>query len=352
MDQQFYLVDKAILVIYFFSVILFGMYFRKKSSTTDGFMIASARLPGWAVGLSMLGTFVESVEIDGLDADTYTVGVNPLDFPVSSANLQTGRTIETDFEPLLGGAVVVGAGQSVPYGTLAVDADVEISLGRSSNALPLVARIGVTTNHTLSGSGLLVGSTLTCSDPTITVGNVTWFGTLVSFQLTTPGGALPGHADLTATTVGGDVSILVSAVEFTPIDPVVTATTPGSGTIDGGEAVTLTGTGFRAGARVIIGANIYRDGAVGGCVVVNSTTITFTTRATDMGATDVVVMDPTGVEGRDVGGFTFVPIPSTLATSTGSRWPESWNSPANAPMSVRTSGRKVARTLSLMPSRA
>ena len=264
----------------------------------------AGRTVGGALALSD-GTF----EIEGLDADTYTLGVNPLDFPVSSANLQTGRTIETDFEPLLGGVVVVGAGQSVPYGTLAVDADVAISLGRSSNALPIVARIGVTTNHTLSGSGLLAGSTLTCSDPTIGVGNVTWFGTFVSFQLTTPGGASPGHADLTAATVGGDVSILVAAVEFTPVDPVVTATVPNTGTIDGGDAVTLTGTGFRSGARVIIGANIYRDGAGDGCVVVNSTTITLTTRSTDMGATDVVVMDATGVEGRDVGGFTFVPIP-------------------------------------------
>ena len=61
MDQQFYLVDKAILVIYFVSVILFGMYFRKRSNTADGFMIASGRLPSWAVGLSMLGTFVSSI---------------------------------------------------------------------------------------------------------------------------------------------------------------------------------------------------------------------------------------------------------------------------------------------------
>lgn len=251
------------------------------------------------------GTF----EVEGLDADTYTVGVNPLDFPVSSANLQAGRVIETDFEPLVGGAVVVGVGQTVAYGTLNVDADVGVSLGRSSDSLPLVARMGTTTNHTLSGNGLLAGSTLSCGDPTITVGNVNWFGTFVSFQLTTPGGAAPGHADLVATTGGGDVSVLIAAVEVTPADPTVTSAAPNSGTDQGGDAVTITGTGFRAGARVIIGTNIYRDGAAGGCVVVNSTTITLTTLTSGIGATDVVVMDPTGVEGRDVGGFTFIPVP-------------------------------------------
>lgn len=247
--------------------------------------------------------------VEGLDADTYTVCVNPLDFPVSSANIQNGHVIETDFEPLVGGDVVVGAGQTVDYGTLNVDADVTISLGRNSDTLPLAARMGSTTNHTLSGSGLVAGSTLTCSDPTITVGNVAWFGSFVTFQLTTPGGAAPGHADMTATTLGGDVSILPASVEIVPPDPTVASATPNAGTDLGGDGVTITGTGFRAGARVIIGTNIYRDGEPEGCVVVNPTTITLTTLPTGQGAADVVVMDETGVEGRAVGAYTFLPVP-------------------------------------------
>ena len=263
---------------------------------------------GRAVGGALAaddGTF----EIAGLDADTYTVGANPLDFPVSSGNLQSGRTIETDFEPLVGGDVVVGAGMSVDYGTLNVGADVAVSLGRNSDPLPLGARIGASTNHVLSGSGLVAGTTLACSDPTITVSNVVPAGTWITFQLTTPGGAQPGHADLTATTPGGDVAILPAAVEVVPADPTVTTVTPNSGTDLGGDAVTITGTGFRAGARVIVGTNIYRDGAAGGCVVVDPTTITLTTQPSGQGSTDVVVMDETGVEGRKVGGFTFIPVP-------------------------------------------
>ena len=61
MQPQFLLADKLILVFYFLAVILFGAYFRKKSSTSSGFMIADGKLPSWAVGLSILGTFVSSI---------------------------------------------------------------------------------------------------------------------------------------------------------------------------------------------------------------------------------------------------------------------------------------------------
>jgi len=61
MHAQFFLVDKAILIAYLLAVILFGAYFRKKSSTATGFMIANGKLPSWAVGLSIVGTFVSSI---------------------------------------------------------------------------------------------------------------------------------------------------------------------------------------------------------------------------------------------------------------------------------------------------
>jgi SSS family solute:Na+ symporter len=61
MQTQFLLADKLILIFYFLAVILFGAYFRKKSNTSSGFMIADGKLPSWAVGLSILGTFVSSI---------------------------------------------------------------------------------------------------------------------------------------------------------------------------------------------------------------------------------------------------------------------------------------------------
>ncbi len=61
MNARLLLADKLVLGAYFLAVLALGMYFRKRSSTPSGFMIASGRLPGWAVGLSILGTFVSSV---------------------------------------------------------------------------------------------------------------------------------------------------------------------------------------------------------------------------------------------------------------------------------------------------
>lgn len=61
MQTPLFLLDKAILIIYLLAIILFGAYFRKKSSTASGFMIANGTLPSWAVGLSIVGTFVSSI---------------------------------------------------------------------------------------------------------------------------------------------------------------------------------------------------------------------------------------------------------------------------------------------------
>jgi len=61
MHTDFLAIDKVILIIYFAGIILFGAYFRKKAGTAAGFMVADGKLPGWAVGLSMLGTFVSSI---------------------------------------------------------------------------------------------------------------------------------------------------------------------------------------------------------------------------------------------------------------------------------------------------
>ena len=109
------------------------------------------------------------------------------------------------------------------------------------------------------------------ADPTITISGESWFGNSVSFTLTTPGGAAPGHIDLIATNSSGDVSMLPAAAEIVPPEPTVSGAAPNTGTDLGGTALTITGTGFRPGARVVIGSEIYVDGQPGGCTVVNGT---------------------------------------------------------------------------------
>jgi len=262
-------------------------------------------------------------DLRGLDAGTYTVAVNPLDFPVSAGNLGAGHTVQADFEARVHGAVVLTAGQTQAIGDVLVDPNVAVSLGRNADRYPIRCNSGDTTAAVIRGTGLSAGSSLACSDPSIAIAPTAWFGSQVTCQILVPGGATPGHADITVTDPSGNVDILVAGIEITPVDPGVTLASPNQGDMGGGTAVTINGTGFNAGARVVMGGEVYEDGVPGGCTVVNSTTITLTTRPSASGLTDVVVVDASGVEGRQSGGFQFltVPVVDTLfpaaGTSTG-----------------------------------
>jgi len=87
--------------------------------------------------------------------------------------------------------------------------------------------------------------------------------------------------------------------------PTVTSITPNTGTANGGTAVTLTGTGFLAGATVSLGGT-----AATGVTVVNSTTITATTPAHAAGAVNVVVTNSDTQSGTLSNGYSYT-------TSTG-----------------------------------
>ena len=264
-----------------------------------------------------LGGFV----LGGLVADTYTVYANPLDEPVDAANLGAGNTVETDFEATVHGvAQVVTAGAATGLGNLITDADVTSVLGSELDAYPISAVQGVVTPMLIRGSNLVPGSTLTASDPSVTIGASVFTTSQVTFNCTLGAMEEVGHFDLIATTPGGDVSILTAPIEVVPADPTVTLVSPNSGSDTGGTAVTITGTGFRAGDRVVIGDTIYVDGQPGGAIVVDANTITLTTAAMVGGIHDVVVIDETGVEGRDANAFQSLAVPTL-----GSAFPSAGN---------------------------
>jgi hypothetical protein len=250
----------------------------------------------------------------GLDAGSYTLYATPLDSPVSAANLIGGHTVQTDFESTLIGTFAVSAGQSVAIGDRQVMPDVATGLGKNTDPFPLRCTQGTTKSFALHGTGLLTGSTLTVSDPTLSVVATGWFNTQVTFQVTTPAASTPGHVDLAVTTGTGDSSILPAALEITPRDPAVNTVTPSSGPEAGGTPLTISGANFFTGARVVIGGNVYVDGDAQGTVVTSPGTITLTTASMAGGQHDVVVIDATGVEGRKTNGFTAILHPVITST--------------------------------------
>jgi SSS family solute:Na+ symporter len=64
-------IDYVVLLSYLAGVVAFGCVFVKRNRTADDFMIAGGSMPGWAVGLSILGAFVSSISLLGLPSTAF-----------------------------------------------------------------------------------------------------------------------------------------------------------------------------------------------------------------------------------------------------------------------------------------
>lgn len=245
-----------------------------------------------------------------LPAGDFELYAAPLDGPVGEINLGAGHPVDVDFAATSLGTWTLAAGEDRTLLAQYLDADVALVLGRNNDDYPLRAIIGQTRSFIVRGTGLVNGCTLVASDPDLVVNPITWLGSQVSFDVTTPSNAPLGHADLIVENPAGERSILTGALEITPRDPLVTNVAPGVGPKSGGTALTITGARFVPGSRVVIGGSIYADGASGGCTVVDPTTIQLTTHANASGNVDVVVIDPAGDEGRALSAFRFDAIPA------------------------------------------
>ena len=89
--------------------------------------------------------------------------------------------------------------------------------------------------------------------------------------------------------------------------PTVSAISPTLGTTAGGTPVTITGTGFRAGATASLGGT-----AATGVTVVNSTSITATTAAHAAGTVNVVVTNTDAQSGSLANGYTYTSTTASL----------------------------------------
>lgn len=76
-------IDLAILVLYTLGVVAFGSGFFRRSRTPDGFMAARGALPGWAVGLSLFGTYLSSNTFLGVPGKAYASNWNSFVFSLS-----------------------------------------------------------------------------------------------------------------------------------------------------------------------------------------------------------------------------------------------------------------------------
>ena len=82
--------DSLVLFCYLAAVVAFGCWFARRSRTSAEFMAAGGRLPGWAIGLSLFGTFLSSNTFIGNPGKAFSDNWN---FFVFSLTLPIGAWI-------------------------------------------------------------------------------------------------------------------------------------------------------------------------------------------------------------------------------------------------------------------
>jgi SSS family solute:Na+ symporter len=77
-------VDVIVLVTYLAAVVGVGFWFARRRGNPDDYMAASRSLPGWAVGLSMFGSYVSSISFLANPGKAYADNWNPFVFSIAT----------------------------------------------------------------------------------------------------------------------------------------------------------------------------------------------------------------------------------------------------------------------------
>ena len=61
MTHSVSLVDYLVVIFYILGTTAFGAWFVRRSGNMEGFTLAGKIIPGWAIGLSLLATYLSSI---------------------------------------------------------------------------------------------------------------------------------------------------------------------------------------------------------------------------------------------------------------------------------------------------
>ncbi|MEP6747315.1 MAG: sodium:solute symporter [Bacteroidota bacterium] len=75
--------DIAIIFIYLLAMVLIGIYFSRKNKNAEQFTVASGKIPGWAIGLSIYATFLSSNTFLGVPGKSFGGNWNAFVFSLS-----------------------------------------------------------------------------------------------------------------------------------------------------------------------------------------------------------------------------------------------------------------------------
>ncbi|HEY0156591.1 MAG TPA: IPT/TIG domain-containing protein [Thermoanaerobaculia bacterium] len=160
----------------------------------------------------------------------------------------------------------------------------------------------------VSGSGFQSGATVWFGDVQATVtATDPW-----EIDVTTPPHA-KGRVDVTVVNPDGSTDTLIEAFTYTGTAPAITNISPNTGPAGGGTNVTITGSGFDANARVLIGGRALLNPTIA------ATWITGTTPPGTTGTVAVFVQNPDdGQSDTHSFAYTVPPTITTMSPVTGS----------------------------------
>ncbi|HYG22056.1 MAG TPA: sodium:solute symporter [Verrucomicrobiae bacterium] len=76
-------IDICVLLAYLVGVVALGLWFGRKGLSSEQFMAAGRRIPAWAVGLSIFGTYVSSISFLALPGKAFATNWNAFVFSLS-----------------------------------------------------------------------------------------------------------------------------------------------------------------------------------------------------------------------------------------------------------------------------
>lgn len=77
------LIDLGIILVYLIGMVLVGIYFSRRNTSTDEFTRAAGRIPGWAIGISIYATFLSSNTFLGVPGKAFGGNWNAFVFSLS-----------------------------------------------------------------------------------------------------------------------------------------------------------------------------------------------------------------------------------------------------------------------------
>lgn len=259
-----------------------------------------------------------SFAIEALPGGTYDLYVEPVDGPFHVNDTigffgETPSVFAATWNP--GNPVTISAGQTGnatwgvdPTQTMNVDdafGGVLTAGGGSLDLLLFGTGLADVTGARITGSGVTVE---TIADPS--------FGS-VRLVLSASAAAARGVRCVELSKDSGEITVLTAGVEVLDTPPAITQVTPDTPlAAQGGQNVTIDGTGFFGGAAVVIGGQLAT-----GVVVQGSARITCVSPPSPgaSGPVDVVVIRSDGLEARAPGGLVYdtTPVPQSIDPALG-----------------------------------